>query len=192
MARNSYQFPPIPDVQKSRNSALHFFKLCKWSSGHPWDVCYSGIGRNDQEFLPIPTNSHQFPPIPDVQKCRNSALHFFNLCKWSFDHPWDVCNSGIGRNDQEFLPIPTDSQWFPICTKCRNSALHLFNLCKWSSGHPWDVCNSRIGRNDQEFLQFLLIPSDSRCAENAGNRLCISSSSVSDHLAINEIFVIPE
>jgi hypothetical protein len=102
-------------------------------------MCNSGIGRNVQEFL-------HFLPIPDVQKCRNSALHLFKLTEWSLSHPRDMCNSGIGRNVQEFLhflPIP-DVQ------KCRNSALHLFMLNKWSLSHPRNTGNSGIGRNDQE------------------------------------------
>ncbi len=87
---------------------------------------------NDQEVPPTPTN----------------------LRVWVRVRVWDICNSGTGRNDQEFLHFLV----IPDVHKFRNSALHLFKLCKWSVSHPWYIFNSGIGRNDQEFLHFLVIP----------------------------------
>jgi hypothetical protein len=55
-----------------------------------WDICNSGIGRNDQEFP-------HFLVIPDVPKFRSSALQSFKLEKWSFSHPWDICDAGMSR-----------------------------------------------------------------------------------------------
>jgi hypothetical protein len=81
-----------------------------------------------------------------VQKCRNSTLHSFKLSEWSLSHWRDICNSGISRNEQEFLHFPA----IPDVQKCRNSTLYLFKLSEWSLSHRRNICNSGIGRNDQE------------------------------------------
>ena len=118
--RKMQEWPGIPAFPRdsgyagmSRNSALHLFKLDKWSLSHPWDISNSGIGRNDQEFL-------HFLVIPDMHKFRNSALisnrsfkiiislfsisfEFWNYPEWPGIGCWELDLKGT--TNQEFLVV---------------------------------------------------------------------------------------
>jgi hypothetical protein len=82
-------------VQKCRNSALHLSKLDKWWFSHPRQICYSGIGRNDQGWDVVSCNWMQ-------HRIRNSWL-------WHVLEGKGCCRlSGI------------DGKGFPVRRRCRN------------------------------------------------------------------------